>query len=136
MKSSVWRVSADVTAFVRSGLLARHPPRLQRIYLQSITWAYGVADDFPFDPAMTDCVLYGIHRCDRHEAFLVSLGGKSYRPDGSLLHLTLSTASGVRPAEAGQIDPGAVERISPELFGTQLKLQPIFVQGYEINHAA
>ncbi len=128
MKQRKWRVSADVTARVRAMLFEQHPPRLERVFCQSLTWAYGVDSTFLFNADPVDCTLYAIHRTAEHEAFLAQLGGNSMRPDGTLLHLTLATAPGIPPAQAGRIDPAGCEWIEPFTFGTQLRLQPLFVQ--------
>lgn len=128
MTQRKWRVGADVPEAVREYLIQVHRPQFYNTFALSLTWAYGVDLTYPFDTEMTDCTLYGLHTGRTAQSFLASFAGDPLRPDGRMLFLTLSTDEGVPPLHAGEIDLARVELIDPVLFGTQLKLRPLWQQ--------
>jgi hypothetical protein len=95
-----------------------HKPRFVNVHASTITWAYGVESAYPFDSAVQDCVLTGIHRGDHAEAFVLRLGGEQFNGNRRLF-LALSTDAGVPPLEAGRIDAERIEPIDPIYFAAQ-----------------
>lgn len=139
MPNNTWRISADVPHATRSLLLRMHPPKFARVYVHSLTWAYGVDDSFEFPEQMQDCMLWGYHEGRGTQALLARLSGFSYRPDNKPLFLTLSCQEGVEPAQAGEIDMALVRKINPVVFSTRLIRRPLWKQSPAANpnrHAA
>ena len=85
-------------------------------------WAYNIPNDFEYPRQELELTITGHHIGDGHEALVGLLSdrteGSSFepcdtRPDGKLVHITLSTAEGVPPAAAGSIDPDAIIAVAP-----------------------
>ena len=132
MNNSHFRAAADVPHIVRAELLRLFRPRLGRVFCKSITMAYQVTSEFACSNEMTEATVYAIHRSDEHEALLISVAGDKRRPDGTRFFLTLSTAPGVAPVRAGEIDPARIVLVDRVVFGVQFKLHPLWQQQPEM----
>lgn len=127
MKQRKWRIAADVPPAVREGLLRLWPAMFTEVHLRTITWAYGVGEDFSFDSAPTDCIVRLRHTGADAQLHLVELGGNALRPDGRRLSLLHSVRPGVSPDAA---DRAAVpDEAAPSpcyIFGVQLRRFPMW----------
>lgn len=124
MSRGFFRVALDIPVPVRATLLRQYPPGLPVVLAQSVTWAYRVPNDFSFNRAAQPVVVYGIHRDARTEALLCRIGNTDFQPlqPTRPLHLTLSTAEGVPPVEAGSLDlANAILFTEPFVFTARLQ---------------
>jgi hypothetical protein len=125
MSNNVRTVSGSLSNDQRALLLRQFYPKFDQVYCVQVTWAYNVPEDFDFPRQLLNLTISGHHVGDGHEALVARLtdpGDQSrfpagplglIRPDGKPLHLTLSTASGIPPARAGDIDLGKVLAVKP-----------------------
>jgi hypothetical protein len=123
MANKKLRVYAQVPGKTRDLLLRMVKPTLAQVFCQGLTYAYGVTSETSYPTAPVKVLIVGIHRTKRHEALVCSLHGDTQRPDGKLFHITLATAPGVPPAEAGDINMADVEPISPITLDLQFKIE-------------
>ena len=108
MSTRFWRIGAKVPADVRARLIEAYPPRFPDVFCDSITWAYRVEEDYSFSTEVQECIVIGHHRAETHDALQLLLSNRPYRPDGKLLHITMSTAPGVQRAQTGDFRPEEV----------------------------
>lgn len=130
MRKQHWRVGADLSQRDQKALLEAFPPNFKNVFCRSLTMAYKVTDDFQFSKEDIPVEVYGYHQGDGHEAILVKLGhaGVKRRPDGRLYAITLSTAEGVPPAAAGEIDPKKIKVLhNQHSFTVRFKAWPLWV---------
>lgn len=129
MSKNRYRVAINIPARTRDDILRRWPPLFQNKLAKSITWAYNVPADFSFDRTPGTVEVYGIHRGLRTDAVLVRFGGEEFQAiEPTYLHLTLSTAPGVQPVEAGrEIQSDYVIRFpQPLTFTGTLEMFPLW----------
>jgi hypothetical protein len=125
MSNNIRTVSGSLSNGQRDLILRRFYPRFDNVFCVQITWAYNVPQDFDYPRQMLDLTLTGHHIGDGHEALVGRLtdpgevtsfpGGPlgMLRPDGKLVHITLSTADGIPPARASEIEMRDVAPVDP-----------------------
>lgn len=129
MNQNLYRVAANIPTHIRAEILRRYPPNLPVVLAKSITWAYRVPDSYWFDDTEQTITVYGIHRTLRTEALLVQVGDAAFQPltPTRPLHLTLATAPGVQPVEAGQLAMTDVAMFNrPFTFTSHLERFPLW----------
>ncbi len=127
MKQRRWRIAMDVPAGIRAALLERFKPRFTQAYCWSVTWAYDVAEDYPFDPEPQTCTIYGLHTSTSFQSFAVRLGPNTLQPSGRVLHIVYTTMPGVAPAHAGLFEPNEARPIDdPLTFTERLRRYPLW----------
>lgn len=126
MSKHLWRIAATVPASTRSLLLRLFPPFYEAVYCDTITWAYKVPEEYPFNPDHQTCLVVGLARTEATEALVCLLGGAARRPDGKPVHITLSTRLGVERAQAGLIHPDLVRPCDPVSFKIRLQRFPLW----------
>ena len=107
-----------------------------------VTRAYGVPKDFLYPTKPLQLFLHGIHTGTGAEALVGELSDPanpnaiwSERPDGKTVHITLSTAHGIPPARAGEIDDTLIQPIKPSFWTVQLLLLPRRIMQPELQAA-
>lgn len=98
------RIGADVTERTRAFLLRSFPPAFENVQCKALTHAYKVSESFQYPTGKLRVIVYGHHKSDTHEAFLVSVNGQTFRPDGFRYFIAHSIAPGVDPFQASEID--------------------------------
>lgn len=109
MKQQSWRIAASLNEEQRAALLETFNPAFPNVHANGVTYAYRTPSNYAFPLGLLECHIYGYHYGDGHDALLVTIDGKKTRPDGKMFHITLSTADGVRPAQAGEIDRSSIQ---------------------------
>jgi GNAT superfamily N-acetyltransferase/RNA:NAD 2'-phosphotransferase (TPT1/KptA family) len=89
-----WGKFSSYTAYVltdasRELLLKNFPPKFPDVIAHHVTFQFGVSKDAPEPPPAT-LVVEGYASDESLEALIVSVDGKTERPDGSTYHITLS----------------------------------------------
>lgn len=98
------------------------------VWCYQLTWEYGVPKTAIFPRGDLECVIYGRHFGDGHEALLVTLGGQRVGPDGRVLCIPLSTKRGMRPGQAKQISDSCIRPVDRMTFLAQLRISRAWVQ--------
>lgn len=96
------------TAFVideisRKQLLQRYKPKFKDVYAHHVTFQMGENTELlNYKPMI---VIYGYIMGENIETFLVTVDGKSVRPDGSKYHITwsLDKSKGVKPVDSNKL---------------------------------
>ena len=71
-------------------------PLHTNVFASHVTYEFGVPNNSSL-PLEAELKVVG-YACDKKaQAFVVSVNGSIYRPDGNIYHLTISTANGVKP---------------------------------------
>lgn len=87
----------------RQRLLSSFPPRYERFIGEHITEQFGVSKDTPPPALPTEVKVVGhIDSGDGVEGLLVSVDGRTDRPDGSKYHITWSLSTNRKPAETNK----------------------------------
>jgi hypothetical protein len=89
----------------RAAILERFPPRFGDVICHHVTERFGVPKSRKFMPPPAEIVVVG-YACDASlEALVVSVNGKTTRPDGLVYHITLSMerSEGRKPAESNHL---------------------------------
>lgn len=142
MSQHYYRVAMNIPTDLRAKLLRKFWPTLPTILARSISWAYRVPASFAYPDHLQDVEVYGIHRSPRTEALLCRVGDAYFQPLAPTrpLHLTLCTAEGVPPVEAGGMDIAEAELFArPLWFKGRLEmfaLRPLASIGQERRLAA
>lgn len=137
--TSLWRIGADIPVKTRSFLLRRFPPAFANVQCHVITHAYKVPDSFEVPEDMVKASIYGYHRGATHEALLLHVNGKTFRPDGARYFLALSLAAGEEAARAGEIDSDSIVYVTPEItldVGMRFKRFPLWNRIAQVGKAA
>lgn len=133
MKQRKFRVFAPLSPADRARLLLLVRPRFENVFCFGVTYAYGVSENYPFPDSEAELVLDGHHVGSGHEALtgLLRQGAgvpARWRPDGKIIHVTLSTVYGVPPVRAGEIEPYAIMPIRP--ISCRVRLARSFAEVY------
>jgi hypothetical protein len=129
MSKRLWRIGVKLSASMRNALLSQYAPLFPEVHCQTITWAYKVEADYAFPKGPLECVVVGRHEGVGHEALIVTLAGKTHKPDGNRLHIVLSTAPGVERTLARVIVDRYIETFLPDErrnFVCRLELLPLW----------
>lgn len=120
MANNVNVVSAILTPEQRTLVLNRFTPFFEDVFAFHMTWAYRVTEEFTFPRHPIVLVLDGYHlnECtDAATGYVASeaanLWTERVRPDGTIVHVTLSTRPGTPPRDAGLIRPQLIKRVEP-----------------------
>lgn len=129
MTNRVMRVSAQLSAGQRALLLRHFNPKHVNVWCRQLTWAYRVSDEARFPVGNLELTIDGLHEGPGHECLTGSLHGggllhERFRPDGRPVHITLSTADGIPPAEASRINLAAIRKVDPVKLTLQLRRGP------------
>ena len=91
-----WKLDRDQ----RRALIERFPPRFRNVVADHVTLAAGASRDAP-RPQESEGLIVGRADDGRGvEAMIVSIGGTTDRPDGSVYHIPWSLADGRRAKES------------------------------------
>ena len=71
-------------------------PLHSNVFASHVTYEFGVPNNSPL-PLEAELKIVGYAYDKKAQAFVVSVNGSIYRPDGNIYHLTISTADGVKP---------------------------------------
>lgn len=66
-------------------------------FMHHITVEFGIPNDSPLPPKPNNVQVIGVASDEKAQALVVSVDGKTERPDGRLFHVTVSTADNVKP---------------------------------------
>lgn len=89
----------------RELILTRFPPRFSDVICHHVTERFGVPRTMKFMPQAAEIVVVG-YACDVSlEALVVTVNGKTARPDGMVYHITLSLdrSQGRKPADSNRL---------------------------------
>lgn len=129
MSNKVNVVSAVISPKQRLLVLEKFTPRYTNVYAFHLTWAYRVTPEFEFPRGEIALVLDGYHCGDGADAATGylhdgnTLFTERVRPDGGLVHVTLSASDGTEPRAAGNIRLKDIVRL-----GDPLRLQVALVR--------
>lgn len=107
----------------REFLLETFRPIYPSVYCNQITLAYGVGRNYRLPPGPQSVTIVGQVLKAGTQALVAMVGDKLRREDGKLFSITMSTAPGVPPAEAGNFafdDPSVRWFGSDEFVGLDL----------------
>jgi hypothetical protein len=94
-----------LTPEARAAVLERFPPRFGDVICHHVTERFGVPASKKFMPAPAKIVVVG-YACDVSlEALVVSVNGRTARPDGLVYHITLSLdrSKGRKPVDSNGV---------------------------------
>jgi hypothetical protein len=89
----------------RAAILERFPPKFSDVICHHVTERFGVPGSKKFMPAPADIIVVG-YACDATlEALVVTVNGKTARPDGMVYHITLSLerSAGRKPVDSNRL---------------------------------
>lgn len=130
--AKILAVSAVLAPHQRAEILSRVTPAFTQVYCMQFTWAYRVSPGFGFPSGEIELSLDGIYRGDDADVLIGSIKGAAltngpayhlrHRPDGKLVHVTLSTRPGTPPAAslAGMPERPAWQTIAPIVLNIRL----------------
>jgi hypothetical protein len=111
---------------IRQELLSKFRPSYSHVYCRQVTLAYNVDRHFPIPVEPQEVKVWGLHRGARTEALFCDVQGRTRRPDGRVHFITLSVREGVRPGDAGLVEPTAVNFLDEILaFSAEAQLAPV-----------
>ena len=129
MANKVMRVGATLSPDQRSLLLKMFQPAFDNVFCRGITLAYDVQPDFVFPKGSLKFVIDSYHRSDDGHDCLIGylrggglVGKRLNRADGKPLHITLSTADGVPPKRAAEIDVRWLRPVPPVELKVKLEM--------------
>lgn len=108
----------------RARLLQLFPAQFERVIAHHITFKFGVSSDHELPTQTRATVIAQVVDPEGVQALVVSVGGKTDRPDGGTLHITWSLAQGRKPVQSNQVIltqewqplPSIQFEIQPEFF--------------------
>lgn len=98
----------------RARLLSKLPPLFPDVYAHHVTYKFGVGEDeVPSHPTESEIVGYASD--DSLEAYVVSIDGNIYRPDGKIYHVTwsLDKSAGRKPVQSNELIESGWKKIQP-----------------------
>ena len=115
-----------LTASSRSALLQHFKPKYPEIICQHVTYKFPAKSDEDLPPEAHEAHVIGYENEDGLEALVVEINGSSKRPDGKLLHITLSLdrAKGKKPVHSNALVNKSYQHVTP----IQIHLTPAFLQ--------
>lgn len=115
----------EVPKKIRQALAQRFPPKYPEFIGHHITNIFGVRNDGTIPVGRTATVeVNGYVDEPGLEALVVSVNGKSHRPDGKQYHITwsLDRSAGKKPVHSNNlIQRGSVQQVEPLKFDAILK---------------
>jgi hypothetical protein len=89
----------------RAAILERFPPKFSDVICHHVTERFGVPGSKKFMPVPAEIIVVG-YACDATlEALVVTVNGKTARPDGMVYHITLSLerSAGRKPVDSNRL---------------------------------
>lgn len=111
----------------RNMLLAKFPPKYEKVVAHHITEQFGVGPEVPAPEMPATVMVVGyIDSGDGVEGLLVAVNGSTHRKDGSKYHITWSLGPGRKAVETNKYVNDAVDvepisiHVEPKNFGAKL----------------
>ncbi len=112
-------IQLQLSAQSRNELLAKFPPVFADVICHHITYVFASVSERDLPKPPTQVLVIGYAISDNVEALVVSIDGKTRRPDGQTFHITHSVdrAAGGKPKMSNDVIRGGYMRIEPIIIG-------------------
>jgi len=110
----------------REEILKKFPPKNNEVIAHHITWKFLAKSTDELPPIAHEAHIVGYASEDGLEALVVSINGTTKRPDGAILHITLSLdrGKGKKPVHSNQLLKNGYSHVTP----FSIQLEPTFLK--------